>query len=83
MGLLCGRPKGPGRQQNSGQFVRCARCLFQLHRKDCADTSGTAQSVPPLHPSGRYTPVDSLTATKRRPRLWITKRCLGMWNAKT
>ena len=31
----------------------------------------------------RYTLAGSLNATKRRPCLWITKRCLGTWNAKT
>jgi len=31
----------------------------------------------------RYAPLVSFNATKRRPCLWITKRCLGTWNAKT
>ena len=35
-----------------------------------------------LHSTHHYTLAGSLNATKRRPCLWITKRCLW-WNAKT
>jgi hypothetical protein len=81
---------------NSGQFVRLRTFLCRLQRGLEPETKWKkrprkAHSAPPLYPSDRHTPVGSLTATKRRPCLWITKwclgtwimkRCLGTWNAK-
>jgi hypothetical protein len=63
----------------SGQFVRLRTLPFPAsERAGAKDKVKTrprkAPSAPPLHPSDHHTPVDSLTATKRRPCLW---RCLG------
>ena len=45
-------------------------------------TFGAAQSAPPPDPTDYYTPLGTLNATRRRPCLWITKRCPGGRNAK-
>jgi hypothetical protein len=87
----------PEATQTAGEFVRLRTLPFPaseraLARDKVKKRPRKAQSAPPLHPSDRHTPVDPLTATKRRPCLWITKwcrgmwimkRCLGTWNAKT
>jgi hypothetical protein len=73
---LAASSQAPVSLSRSARYLDCARS--EVKRK-----SRMAQSAQPLHLGDRHTPTESLTATKRRPCLWITKGCLGEWNAKT